>query len=171
MFTYSRLYGYVYLALWLGCSLLIGAALWMQYKMKLEPCALCITQRIFVIAIGITAFIAWLHQRNRPVGFCVYPLIGMVLAFIGGGFSSRHVWLQSLPEDLVPACGPGLGYLLEVVPFFEALQILLQGDGHCAESVWSYLGLTIPGWTLIAFIGLFSLNGWVLWLRVYKDVR
>ena len=74
----------------------------------------------------------------------------------------RHIWLQSLPEDLVPACGPSLSYLLDTVPFFEAISVLLQGDGNCAESVWSFLGLTIPGWTLVAFIGLLLTNAYLI---------
>jgi disulfide bond formation protein DsbB len=156
-----------YLLLWVGCSLLIAIALYMQYQMELIPCALCMTQRVFIIAVGLVALVAWLVKA--PVSSRSYPIIGMLLAVIGAGFSMRHVWLQSLPEDLAPACGPTLGYLLENVPFVEALAVLLQGDGNCAESVWSLLGLTIPGWTLVAFAGLFLLNGVILYLSIlYK---
>jgi protein dithiol:quinone oxidoreductase len=154
---------YCYLLIAIGCSLLIAIALYMQYQMDLIPCALCMTQRVFIIAIGVIALIAWLHQANT-LGARIYPIIGMLFATIGAGFASRHIWLQSLPEDLAPACGPSLSYLLETVPFLEALSVLLQGDGNCAKSVWSFLGLTIPGWTLVAFIGLFSVNGFILWL-------
>lgn len=156
-----------FLAIFLGCSLLIAIALYMQYQMGLIPCALCMTQRVFVIAVGIVGLLAWLHN---PKDRClrVYPAVGMLMAAIGGAFSSRHLWLQSLPEDLAPACGPSLGYLIETVPFVEALTVLLQGDGNCAETVWSLLGLTIPGWTLVAFIGLFGFNGFILWLSTKK---
>jgi disulfide bond formation protein DsbB len=153
-----------YLLLWAGCSLLIAIALYMQYQMGLIPCALCMTQRVFIIAVGLTALVAWLV--NAPVSSKTYPIIGMLLAVIGAGFSMRHIWLQSLPEDLAPACGPTLGYLLENVPFVEALAVLLQGDGNCAESVWSLLGLTIPGWTLVAFAGLFLLNGVIIYVSI-----
>lgn len=159
-FSPQEIQRYSYLALWLSCSLLIAIALYMQYQMGLIPCALCMTQRVFIIAVGLVALVAWLHKpktNNR-----IYPITGMVLALIGGAFSSRHIWLQSLPEDLAPACGPSLSYLLDTVPLMEALTVLLQGDGNCAESVWSFLGLTIPGWTLIAFIGLFGVNGFIL---------
>ncbi|MGH1487192.1 MAG: disulfide bond formation protein B [Cellvibrionaceae bacterium] len=145
------------LLIWVGVIVLISIALYMQYVMELIPCALCMTQRVFVIAVGIVALLAWLLQPQAR-GVRVYSVIGMIMAIIGGAFSSRHIWLQSLPEDLAPACGPSLSYLLETVPFFEALRVLLQGDGNCAESVWSFLGLTIPGWTLVAFIGLFLTN-------------
>lgn len=154
-----------YLLLWTGCCLLIAIALYMQYMMDLVPCALCMTQRVFIIAVGVVALAAWISKASSSK---TYPIVGMVLAIIGGGFSIRHIWLQNLPEDLAPACGPTLGYLLENVPFVEALAVLLQGDGNCAESVWSFLGLTIPGWTLLAFIGLLVLNGFILFLSITR---
>lgn len=154
-----------YLLLWTGCCLLIAIALYMQYMMDLVPCALCMTQRVFIIAVGVVALAAWISKASSSKA---YPIVGMVLAIIGGGFSIRHIWLQNLPEDLAPACGPTLGYLLENVPFVEALAVLLQGDGNCAESVWSFLGLTIPSWTLLAFIGLLVLNGFILFLSITR---
>ena len=154
-----------YLLLWTGCCLLIAIALYMQYMMDLVPCALCMTQRVFIIAVGVVALAAWISKASSSK---TYPIVGMVLAIIGGGFSIRHIWLQNLPEDLAPACGPTLGYLLENVPFVEALAVLLQGDGNCAESVWSFLGLTIPSWTLLAFIGLLVLHGFILFLSITR---
>lgn len=150
------------LLLWTGSIALITVALYMQYVMGLAPCALCVTQRIFVIATGVVAFTAWLH-RPGAWGLRLYALAGSVMALIGGGFSSRHLWLQSLPEELAPACGPSLGYLLEAFPLTEAFSLLIRGDGNCAETLWSFLGITIPGWTLIAFIGLLLLNGLIFY--------
>jgi disulfide bond formation protein DsbB len=115
------------------------------------------TQRVFVIAAGVVALIAWIHNPGAG-GIRTYAVLGMLMSITGGAFSSRHLWLQSLPEDLAPACGPSLGYLIETVPFIEALTVLLKGDGNCAEASWSLFGITIPGWTLIAFIGLFLTN-------------
>jgi len=146
------------LLMWLGSTGLIVVALYMQYYMGLEPCALCMTQRVFIIAVGVIALLAWLNNYAAPSGklhLKIYSVMGMLLAIIGGGFSMRHLWLQSLPEDLVPACGPSLSYLIDAVPFVEALTTLLQGDGHCAEVSWSLFGLSIPGWTLITFMGFF----------------
>ncbi len=166
-FDHPQFSRHCYLLLWVGSIVLIAIALFMQYQMDLIPCALCMTQRVFIIAIGIVALAAWLHQP-KTAGAKVYPITGIILAIIGGGFSSRHIWLQSLPEDLAPACGPSLSYLLDTVPFLEALTVLLQGDGNCAESVWSFLGLTIPGWTLVAFIGMLATNGVILWKAIQK---
>jgi disulfide bond formation protein DsbB len=152
--------------MWLGSITLILIALYMQYYMGLEPCALCMTQRVFIIAVGVVALLGWLHNfiaPNSKLHLKVYGVLGMLLAIIGGGFSSRHLWLQSLPEDLVPACGPSLGYLIDTVPFAEALSVLLQGDGHCADVSWSFLGLTIPGWTLVTFIGFFLIYAYIFY--------
>ena len=154
------------LLIWLGALVLIAIALYMQYFMDLIPCALCMTQRVFVIAVGIIALLAWLHNPGN-LGIKVYTSLGSLMAIIGGTFSIRHLWLQSLPADQAPACGPSLGYLFDAFPLTEALTLLLKGDGNCAESVWSLLGITIPGWTLIAFIGLLLINLWVF----YKSFR
>ena len=144
-----------------ACTGMILAALYMQYVMELAPCALCITQRIFIIAIGVVALIASIHSPEC-LGTRLYSGACILFAVIGGSFSTRHLWLQNLPEELAPTCGPGLGYIIENFPFREALSVLLQGDGNCAETLWTFLGLSIPGWTLIAFIGLVLYFIWLI---------
>ncbi len=151
------------LILFLGCVGLILTGLYMQYQMDLHPCALCITQRIFIIATGLLALLAFLHHP-RCLGLRIYASLGILTAVIGGGFSSRQLWLQSLPPDQAPACGPGLEYMIENFPLAEAFQLLLRGDGNCAEVAWTFLGISIPGWTLVAFIGLVLMNIWQ-WIR------
>ena len=152
----------LFLLAFAACAGMILTALYMQHVMDLEPCALCITQRVFIIAIGISSLIAAIHEPAR-LGIRFYSGTCVVLAMIGGGFSARHLWLQSLPEDLVPACGPSLGYLIESFPLWEALSVLLRGDGNCADTLWTFLGLSIPGWTLVAFI---TLGLYFVWLAV-----
>lgn len=154
------------LLIWTGTIVLLAIALYMQYFMELVPCALCMTQRVFVVATGVVALVAWLHNPST-VGLKYYALAGSLMALTGGGFSIRHLWLQSLPEDLVPTCGPGLAYLLEAFPLTEAFRLLISGDGNCAETVWSLLGITIPGWTLVAFIGLLAANAFIF----YQSLR
>lgn len=75
----------------------------------------------------------------------------------GSYFAGRQIWLEHLPEDQVPACGPGLTYIYDNFPFMETLNFLLKGDGNCAEVLFRFLGLSIPEMSMIAFIGLFSL--------------
>lgn len=147
------------LIVFLGCAGLILTGIYMQHVMGLEPCALCITQRVFIIAVGVVGLVAFMHNPQR-LGSRVYAGLGVLAAVIGGGFSSRQIWLQSLPADQVPACGPGLNYILETFPLRQALEVLLRGDGNCAEVVWTFLGISIPGWTLVAFCGLAAINLW-----------
>lgn len=141
-----------------GCTGLILIALYMQEVLGMHPCPLCITQRIFVILAGLLALLAALHNP-AATGRKLYAGLGALAALVGGGVSARHVWIQHLPEDQVPACGPGLEYMFETFPLMDALTLLFQGDGNCADIVWQW-GLTIPGWTLVAFVGLLLVNLW-----------
>jgi len=124
---------------------------WLQYAEGLEPCPLCMTQRIFITAAGLTALAAALHGPGRS-GIRVYGTLLALFCLAGGAVSSRHLWLQSLPPDQAPACGPGLEYILDAFPLKDALKLLLHGDGNCAQVDWAFLGVSIPGWTLLAFL-------------------
>lgn len=124
--------------------------------MKMIPCSLCITQRGFVVLTGLLALAAALHNPALT-GRRTYAVLGIVSAILGACFAGRQLWLQSLPADQVPACGPGLAYMFEVFPFMEALELLLQGDGNCAH-VDKILGLSLAAWTFMAFIGLAAVN-------------
>ena len=141
------------LAIFAGIVGLLGFGYYLQYAEGLEPCPLCITQRFFLFLSGVIALIAALH-RPAVVGARCYGVIGMLAAVAGGSISSRQLYLQSLPADQVPACGPSVDFILDTFPLTEALSILLRGDGNCAEVSWTFLGLSIPAWTLLAFIGI-----------------
>lgn len=144
------------LMIFIGCVLLILVGVYLEHVMKLAPCPLCITQRAFIDVVGLLALVAFIHNPGLT-GRRAYAIAGVVAAVIGACFAMRQLWLQSLPADQVPACGPPLAYMFEVFPFLDAFKMLLQGDGTCAE-VHKVLGLSIPGWTLIAFIGLAIIN-------------
>lgn len=134
------------------CAALIAGALYMQHSMGLTPCYLCITQRAFVILVGVIALIAFLHNPAET-GQRRYGVLVVLSAISGAFFSIKQLWLQSLPEDRIPACGPPADYLFDAFPFQQALSMLLRGDGNCAKVQWALLGISIPGWVLAAFIG------------------
>jgi disulfide bond formation protein DsbB len=140
------------------CALMLAIAGYFQFVKGLEPCPLCILSRVIVLTLGGVFFIAAIHN-SRSWGVKVYAVVGFIIATVGAGVSARHVWLQSLPPDQVPTCGPGLNFILDNFPLTEALKLVLRGSGECAEIQWSFLGLTIPGWTLVAFLflGIISL--------------
>lgn len=139
------------LLIFLICTAMMLVAFYLEYVQGMEPCPLCMTQRVFVIAVGLMAFFAFLHNPTQR-GLRIYAVLGILLAIAGGYFSSRQLWLQSLPEDQVPPCGAGLYFMFEVSPFMDTLRAMLQGDGNCAK-VDKVLGLSIPLWTLLAFVG------------------
>lgn len=148
----------------LACAAMMGTALiYFQHVLQLEPCPLCIFQRVVVIALGMVFLVATLHNPSGP-GVRVYGALVTLVATTGAGIAGRHVWLQNLPPDQVPDCGPGLDYILEVFPVGEALRMVLHGSGECAQVLWRFLGLTIPGWTLVAFSG-FILYGLLILVR------
>lgn len=144
------------------CVCLMLAAAYMEHVMQMVPCSLCITQRGFIVLTGIIALIAALHNP-RHGGHRVYATMGIISAILGACFAGRQLWLQSLPADQVPACGPGLAYMFEAFPLLDAVKLLLQGDGNCAQ-VDKIFGLSIALWTFMAFIALGVVN-------LYQAVR
>ena len=141
----------IYLLGFLTCAGLIVFALFLQHKLGEDPCALCIFQRVAVMALGMIFLIAGLHNPGAR-GNRVYASLALVTTLAGGGIAARHVWLQHLPKDQVPECGPGLSYLMETQPWLRVFQNVLQGSGECAEVGWTFLRLSIPEWTMICFV-------------------
>ncbi|MEM7079053.1 MAG: disulfide bond formation protein B [Pseudomonadota bacterium] len=129
---------------------LLCVALILEHAQGLAPCPLCMMQRIWVMLVGLLAYASLLHNPR----WGIYPLLTAVAACIGGYFSIRQLWLQSLPADEVPACGPELQYMIEVFPLVDVLSAMTSGTGDCAEVVWSFLGLSIPAWALVGFTAL-----------------
>ncbi len=149
----------VNLLIFLATCSIIAVALFMQHGMKLEPCYLCIVQRVFVILTGLIALLAFAHNPG-DMGRRIYGAMVGLSAIAGGGFSLRQLWLQSLPEDLVPACGPPADYLFDALPLMDVIPLLMRGDGNCAEVQWTLIGISIPGYTLMAFGGLALVALW-----------
>jgi disulfide bond formation protein DsbB len=136
----------------LACAGLMGFALYAQYALHLDPCPLCIFQRMAVCAMGLGFAAGSLlgPARKGRLVVCAWVCLGAVWGMITAG---RHLWLQSLPASEVPACGPGLGYLFDAFPFFKMLRLAFTGSGECAR-IEPVLGLPMPVWTLVWFVGL-----------------
>lgn len=138
------------------CLGLMGAGLYLQYIEHQEPCPMCIMQRIAYIALMALFLVAAVHGPARR-GAAVYSSAMVLVCAAGAAVAARQVWLQLLPKDQVPACGPGLEYLMRKFPLYEALQKVLAGSGECAEVGWRFLGLSIAGWSLVWFVLLGAL--------------
>ncbi len=106
-----------------------------------------------MIALGFVFLVAFLHDPGRT-GARIYGVLIFLAAAAGGSISARHVWLQNLPPSEVPDCGPGLEYMLSSFPLAETLNMVLSGSGECADTVWSFLGFSMPAWVFASFVFL-----------------
>ena len=146
---------------------MLFARFYLEEFLDLTACPLCMTQRVFVILWGVFALIAVVHNPDGW-GRRAYGLLCALAAMAGGAVAARHVWLQHLPADQVPACGPSLEYMLETLPFSETLSLVMMGDGNCAETMWTFLGFSIPEQTLALFVAVTAICLWQT-LRKYPD--
>ena len=144
------------------CAGLLAFAYYLQYIQHLEPCPLCYVQRWFFYAMLAVFLVAAIHGR----GALVYG--GLATLFAAGGLAaaSRQVWLQHLPADKVPQCGPDLIFMLKNFPLGETLGNLIQGSGECAKVDWTFLGLSIAEWSLAWFV---VLAAYALWLGLRRS--
>ena len=137
----------------LCCAGMMGFALFAQYVLLLDPCPLCVFQRIATILLGIVFLVAALHNPGK-LGSRIYAVLITLAAGDGVAVASWHVHLQNLPADKVPSCGPGFEYIMENFAFFDALSLIFEGSGECAEVVWRLFGLSMPTWVIIGLGGL-----------------
>jgi disulfide bond formation protein DsbB len=142
----------------LTCVLgVLGFGLYLQHGLHLEPCPLCILQRMAFVGVGLTALAAFLHNPGI-VGRMFYGLMILLFSLAGAAVAGRNLWLQSLPPEKVPSCGPGFDYMMEAFPLFKALPMIFEGSGECAEVAWTMFGLSIPAWALGWFL-VFTMAG------------
>ena len=135
----------------LFCAALMGYALYAQHGLELEPCPLCIFQRVAVISVGALFLLAALHNPGRT-GARVYGGLLLVAVLAGCLVSARHIWIQAQPPGSVAACGASLDYLMDIMPVTEVITKVLTGSGECGKVDWTLLGLSMPWWVLIALV-------------------
>ena len=148
----------------LACAALLAYAYYAQYVMHLEPCPLCMFQRVGIFAIGIVFAIAAAHD---PAGWGrrVYAGLLVLASLATIGVAARHLYIQSLPPGTVAACGASLDFMLKVFPLTEVLEKVLTGSGECAKIEWRFLGLAMPAWVLIVAV---ALNAYGLWANLRR---
>jgi disulfide bond formation protein DsbB len=146
----------------LGCVFLLSMGAYFQFQEGLEPCPLCISQRIAIFSTGLIFAVAGMthHPRRKVV---IFSILGTLSALAGGSISIRHLWIQHLPPDKVPECGPSLDYVLDNFPLLDTIKLMLSGTGDCAKVDWTMLGLSMPAWTLFAFLMLATLSLLQIW--------
>ncbi len=154
MFSYRALNFY-------GLIICIGslsfAVLYLERTLFLEPCPLCVLDRVVIAALGMFFLLALVHNP-RSTFAKIYGLISVFFCLAGVGLASRHIWLQNLPADQAPECTPDIYFMLDTLPFFEVIKKSISGSGSCLEVDWTFMGLSIPEQTLILFFTLLILS-------------
>jgi len=145
----------------IACAGLIGYALYSQFHDGLLPCPLCIFQRVAFALLGLVFLIGGLHAPTASSGRRVYGVLAVLASMVGVAVAGNHVRLQHLPPNQVPACGPGLDYMLDAMPISGVVRKVMTGSGECANVDWSFLGLSMPAWSLLWFV---LLGGWAAYV-------
>ena len=148
------------------CAGLLAYAYYAQAVLHLEPCPLCIFQRVGVFGLAMVFLVSAAHD---PAGWGrrVYACLLAAAALATVGVAVRHLYIQSLPEGSIPACGASLDFMLKIFSLSEVLVKVLTGSGECAKVTWSFLGLAMPAWVLIAAL---ALGGYGLWINLRRQV-
>ena len=152
------------------CIGLLIFGLYLEHVHGLEACPLCIFQRIAYTVIIFIALIGAIHNPRNLLQN-IYKLLMVISSITGAAIAGRQIWLQHLPPELVPECGPGLDYMFNVFPFREALKMIFTGSGECAEVKWRFIGLSIAEWSLIMFIGIFIATILSIYTSRYKNTN
>ena len=148
-----------------ACVCLLAYAYYAQFVMHLEPCPLCIFQRIGVFVLCVIFLVATLHDPGA-FGRRVFAVLLTLATLATVGVAARHLYIQSLPPDAVPACGASLDFMLKVFSLSEVLVKVLTGSGECAKVTWEFLGLAMPAWVLISAL---VLGAWGLWVNLRRQ--
>lgn len=138
----------------LACAGLMAYALYAQHVLGFEPCPLCTFQRVAMIVLGLVFLAGAAHGPGTARGRRAWGVAALLAALAGVAIAARHVWMQNLPPEAVPACGPPLEFLRETLPLVDVIKKVLTGSGQCATIDWTLLGLSMPAWVLISFAAL-----------------
>lgn len=160
----------LFAAVALVCAGMMAYAFYAEHILGLEPCPLCMFQRVAVVLIGLVALAGAVHAPGS-LGTRLYGFGGLLASGLGVAIASRHVWLQSLPKDQLPSCAPPLDFMWDNFPFGQMLRTVLMTSGECAEIDWQFLGLSMPTWTLMCFIALAVLMAVVVVLPPARPAR
>lgn len=147
-----------------ACFLLFGYALFAEHVQGYAPCPLCILQRFAVVGMGLAFLLAALHHPANRFRHAYSVLCGAA-GLAGGGVAIRHLWIQNQPEGTVPPCGASFDFIAENFGLLTAVKEALTASGECAEVDWALFGLSMPGWVLLALLGL---SAWAVWTNSFS---
>lgn len=149
----------------LACFGLVGYALYLQHYQGLDPCPLCIFQRVGMIALGSALVLTLLLPDRVALLRRAGAVLVLVAALGTAGVAIRHIYIQQLPDGLVPTCGASLDYMLDAFPLADVLRKVLTGSGECHKIDWTLLGIAMPGWVLFSAMAIGLAGFWANWRR------
>lgn len=152
----------------LCAAMLAWAVLYAEKTLGLEPCPLCMFQRVGVALLGVAFLLAALHHPTGQGGARFYALLILLAAAVPGYVAGRHVYIQSLPPGTVPSCGATLDYMLDIFPLLEVVRRVLTGGGECAKIDWTFVGLSMPAWVLVS-VAVLGIAGFLVNWRTPAD--
>lgn len=135
----------------IACFAIVGLALVIQTRYGLEPCPLCISQRIVLMSLGLL-FLIGAYIPPQSVFKKLWLLVQVLTTAGGASIAIRHWYLQANRENIVADCGVGFNYMFENFPLQKAFKLLFRGTGDCAAIDWTFLGLSLPQLALITFV-------------------
>jgi len=141
-----------------ACAALLAYALYAQFHLGLEPCPLCIFQRIGLALLGVMFLAAAVHDPRGRGARATYATLTGVAALLTIGVAARHLYVQSLPPGTLPSCGAPLAVLMKFMPVWQLIRKVLTGSGECGLVNWRFLGLAMPAWVLIWAVALGALG-------------
>lgn len=147
----------LFLLAFAGCLGMLGGALYLEHVVGLEPCPMCIVQRICVVLFALVCLIAAVHGPAR-LGRALYGVLALLFAALGALTAGRQVWLQSVPPEQLSACMPSLEFMLDALPLQDIVRLIFHGTAACAEVNWTLFGMSLPEWSLLAFVGMILLS-------------
>ena len=153
-----------------ACAGMMAYALYAEHILMLMPCPLCVFQRVAVIILGLIFLVIAIHDSRKIIFSWCYVAMITLVAGSGIGVAGRHVWLQNLPLDEVPSCGPGFDYIIDSFPLSEALSLIFTGSGECASTDWQLIGFSMPAWVLISLVCIAVLGIWNNLRNIFKEL-
>lgn len=144
----------------IACAALLGYAYYAQFVLHLEPCPLCIFQRIGIFALAVVFLLATVHDPATPAARRGYAGMIALAAMATIAVAARHLYVQHAPAGSIPACGASLDFMMKIFSLSEVLVKVLTGSGECARVSWRFLGLAMPAWVLLSALGLLGLGLW-----------
>ncbi len=147
-------------------AILLGSAYYLQIYENVNPCPLCLLQRMCMGALGVV-FIIGAGFNLKKCGNLILGFLGVVASVSGLLFAGRQVWLQLAPPSGSGDCSANLSYLFNSLSIKDALMQVWQGGMECSQTGGQFLHLSLAAWSLIAFAFLYLL----VLLQIIRTVK